>query len=259
MKLAVVLFNLGGPDSLEAVEPFLRNLFSDPAIISLPGIVRLPLAPPHRQAPRAGGAGHLRQDRRPLADPGGDAGAGRARWRRRWPHAAIEARAFIAMRCWHPFSDEAARGGEGVGPGQDRASAALSAILHDDDGVLACRLGARGAQGGTDRAAIGASAVIPRSPDSSRRWRSPSARRSRRPSPAVAIACCCRRMACPSASSPRAIPINGRSSRRRCSPCARIGDGRARLDGLLSEPRRSAQMDRARDRCRDPCAPARTG
>ena len=40
MKLAVVLFNLGGPDSLEAVEPFLRNLFSDPAILSVPWFVR---------------------------------------------------------------------------------------------------------------------------------------------------------------------------------------------------------------------------
>ena len=44
MRLAVILFNLGGPDSPEAVEPFLRNLFSDPAIISLPAIIRLPLA-----------------------------------------------------------------------------------------------------------------------------------------------------------------------------------------------------------------------
>ena len=44
MKLGIVLFNLGGPDSPEAVEPFLRNLFSDPAIISLPGLVRMPLA-----------------------------------------------------------------------------------------------------------------------------------------------------------------------------------------------------------------------
>ena len=44
MKLAVVLFNLGGPDSPEAVEPFLRNLFSDPAIITLPAIFRVPLA-----------------------------------------------------------------------------------------------------------------------------------------------------------------------------------------------------------------------
>ena len=39
-----MLFNLGGPDSPESVEPFLRNLFSDPAIIGLPKIFRLPLA-----------------------------------------------------------------------------------------------------------------------------------------------------------------------------------------------------------------------
>ena len=44
MKKAVILFNLGGPDSLDAVEPFLFNLFNDPAIISLPGIFRYPLA-----------------------------------------------------------------------------------------------------------------------------------------------------------------------------------------------------------------------
>ena len=44
MKVAVVLFNLGGPDSLEAVRPFLFNLFRDPAIITLPAIVRYPLA-----------------------------------------------------------------------------------------------------------------------------------------------------------------------------------------------------------------------
>ena len=39
-KLAVVLMNLGGPDSAEAVEPFLYNLFSDPAIITLPNPLR---------------------------------------------------------------------------------------------------------------------------------------------------------------------------------------------------------------------------
>lgn len=43
-KIAVVLFNLGGPDSLEAVRPFLVNLFSDPAIIRLPRAVRALLA-----------------------------------------------------------------------------------------------------------------------------------------------------------------------------------------------------------------------
>ena len=36
-KIGVVLLNLGGPDSLEAVEPFLFNLFSDPDIIDFPG------------------------------------------------------------------------------------------------------------------------------------------------------------------------------------------------------------------------------
>lgn len=43
-RVGVVLFNLGGPDTLDAVEPFLKNLFSDPAIIRAPGFVRLPLA-----------------------------------------------------------------------------------------------------------------------------------------------------------------------------------------------------------------------
>jgi len=41
---AIVLFNLGGPDSLESVQPFLFNLFNDPAIISLPTFLRYPLA-----------------------------------------------------------------------------------------------------------------------------------------------------------------------------------------------------------------------
>ena len=38
MKKAVILFNLGGPDKLENVEPFLFNLFYDPAILNLPSI-----------------------------------------------------------------------------------------------------------------------------------------------------------------------------------------------------------------------------
>src|SRR3546814_1937695 len=39
-RTAVVLFNLGGPDRPEAVEPFLFNLFFDPAIIRLPAPLR---------------------------------------------------------------------------------------------------------------------------------------------------------------------------------------------------------------------------
>jgi len=54
-RVAVVLFNLGGPDSLAAVEPFLFNLFADPAIIALPNPLRYLLAKliAHRRAPVA--------------------------------------------------------------------------------------------------------------------------------------------------------------------------------------------------------------
>src|SRR5437588_9057622 len=43
-RRAVVLMNLGGPDSPAAIRPFLFNLFSDPAIIDLPRPFRVPLA-----------------------------------------------------------------------------------------------------------------------------------------------------------------------------------------------------------------------
>src|SRR6185295_11112807 len=43
-KTAIVLFNLGGPDSLQAVRPFLFNLFSDKAILRLPNPFRIVLA-----------------------------------------------------------------------------------------------------------------------------------------------------------------------------------------------------------------------
>jgi ferrochelatase len=55
MKKAVILFNLGGPDKLESVEPFLFNLFNDPAILNLPTFLRYPLAKliSNRRAPVA--------------------------------------------------------------------------------------------------------------------------------------------------------------------------------------------------------------
>ena len=55
MKKAVILFNLGGPDKLENVEPFLFNLFYDPAILNLPNFLRFPLAKliANRRAPTA--------------------------------------------------------------------------------------------------------------------------------------------------------------------------------------------------------------
>lgn len=44
MKTAIILFNLGGPDKLDSVKPFLFNLFKDKAILSVPWFVRYPLA-----------------------------------------------------------------------------------------------------------------------------------------------------------------------------------------------------------------------
>jgi len=43
-KIGVVLFNLGGPDQLSSVKPFLFNLFNDPAIINAPSLIRYFLA-----------------------------------------------------------------------------------------------------------------------------------------------------------------------------------------------------------------------
>ena len=43
-KRGVVLLQFGGPDSPEAIRPFLRDLFDDPEILSIPTVVRKPLA-----------------------------------------------------------------------------------------------------------------------------------------------------------------------------------------------------------------------
>jgi protoporphyrin/coproporphyrin ferrochelatase len=113
VKLAVVLFNLGGPDAPEAVEPFLRNLFSDPAIIRLPAVFRLPLAwvIAKRRGPIAreiyahiGGRSPILEETEAQA---------RALEAALTPH---ESRAFIAMRCWKPFADEAVRAVKAFGP-----------------------------------------------------------------------------------------------------------------------------------------------
>jgi ferrochelatase len=103
-KIAVVLFNLGGPDSLPAVEPFLFNLFNDRAIIALPQPLRWLVAAviARRRAPIAraiyeklGGASPLASNTAAQA-------------------AALEQalgdghRVFVAMRYWQPLSAETA-------------------------------------------------------------------------------------------------------------------------------------------------------
>lgn len=102
----MVLFNLGGPDDPDAVQPFLFNLFNDPAIIGLPGPLRWLVARliSKRRAPIAkeiyakiGGKSPLLEltDKQARALEDRLAGLGTVK-------------VFVAMRYWHPFVIEAA-------------------------------------------------------------------------------------------------------------------------------------------------------
>ena len=105
-RTAIVLFNLGGPDRLESVRPFLVNLFTDPAILRVPAFIRPFLARRialARVAPAT-------ENYKLLG--GGSPLLGLTEQQARALEAALpdrEARCFIAMRYWHPFSLEAAR------------------------------------------------------------------------------------------------------------------------------------------------------
>jgi ferrochelatase len=106
VKLGIVLFNLGGPDKADSVRPFLRNLFSDRAIIDLPAFARYPLARfiADRRAPESRGIFAEIGGRSPiLAETEAQARALEARL----AQAGHEAKAFVAMRYWHPFTSEA--------------------------------------------------------------------------------------------------------------------------------------------------------
>ena len=103
MKKAVVLFNLGGPDKLENVEPFLFNLFNDPAILDLPSFFRYPLAKliANRRAPIAkkiyeelGGSSPI------LMLTEKQASALELKLNR--DDNLSDYKCFVVMRCWHP-------------------------------------------------------------------------------------------------------------------------------------------------------------
>jgi ferrochelatase len=107
-RVGVVLFQLGGPDTPEAIQPFLFNLFCDPDIIDFPfaRIGRKPLAKlisttrakkvQHHYA-AIGGASPIRrfteQQARAL--------------QQKLIFNGMDARCFVAMRYWHPFTREA--------------------------------------------------------------------------------------------------------------------------------------------------------
>jgi ferrochelatase len=107
-RIGVVLFQLGGPDTLEAIEPFLFNLFCDPDIIDFPfaRIGRKPLAKlisstrarkvQHHYATIGGGSPIRRfteQQARAL--------------QLKLTESGLDARCFVAMRYWHPFTARA--------------------------------------------------------------------------------------------------------------------------------------------------------
>ncbi len=108
-RIAVVLFNLGGPDGPAAVRPFLKNLFSDPAIIGVPAPLRLGLAELISRIREKsaianyavmGGASPLTAETRAQAD------ALQARLAALRPDE--EWRVFVAMRYWRPLTAETA-------------------------------------------------------------------------------------------------------------------------------------------------------
>ena len=102
----MVLFNLGGPDSLAAVAPFLLNLFNDRAIIGLPRVLRGLVARliVARRAPVARLIYGQLDGRSPLLE--------RTREQASALQAALgdspEIQVFVCMRYWHPMSAEVA-------------------------------------------------------------------------------------------------------------------------------------------------------
>ena len=118
MKVAIILFNLGGPDLLDAVRPFLRNLFGDPAILRLPTLIRSPLARflSGRRTEKAraiyakiGGSspilGQTEAQARALEEALGQDGGQGHEWR-----------GYVCMRYWHPMTEAAVRSVERFAP-----------------------------------------------------------------------------------------------------------------------------------------------
>ncbi len=107
-KIAVVLFNLGGPDSPAAVRPFLFNLFNDRRIITVPAPLRLLIAAliSTTRAKMAKANYALMGGRSPIL-PETQAQAG-ALQKRLSANDDAAFRVFVAMRYWKPFAAETA-------------------------------------------------------------------------------------------------------------------------------------------------------
>ena len=104
MKKAVILFNLGGPDKLDSVEPFLFNLFNDPAIISIPSFFRYPLAKfiSKRRTPTAKNIYKEIGNKSPILE----LTTGQAKSLENNLSKKGNYKCFIVMRCWHPRASD---------------------------------------------------------------------------------------------------------------------------------------------------------
>ncbi len=105
-RLAIVIFNLGGPDGPAAVRPFLFNLFSDPNILLMP-------APLRWVAARLLSTFRAPKTRRIYDSIGGksvlleETNAQAAALQAAATDLADDVRVFVFMRYWHPFPGEA--------------------------------------------------------------------------------------------------------------------------------------------------------
>ncbi len=106
-RLGVLLLNLGGPDKLEDVRPFLYNLFSDPEIIRLPSpLLQAPLAwlistlrakQSQQNYKKIGGGSPLRRITEEQAQA----------LRSKLVQNGHDVQVYVGMRYWHPFTEEA--------------------------------------------------------------------------------------------------------------------------------------------------------
>jgi ferrochelatase len=102
-KFAVVLLNLGGPDSLESVQPFLENLFNDPDIFKLPFQKTLARYISKKRAPKVEEEYKLIGGKSPI---GMWTELQRKMLEDKLQQSNISMDVFIAMRYWKPLTYE---------------------------------------------------------------------------------------------------------------------------------------------------------
>lgn len=113
-RVGVVMLNLGGPDTVEQIEIFLYNLFMDPAIIDIPlkGILRHWICRyiARSRAKKVAVDYEMIGGGSPINRLTGEQAAALNKYlNSRFGEAAdVEFKTYVAMRYWHPFSEEAA-------------------------------------------------------------------------------------------------------------------------------------------------------